>query len=137
VGTAYSAAYTFPVTWEEVEKAFVASAISENPVMAAEAMGLTPMSPVMAEVGTVEIPLLARITKWPAVPRLTGRLAGRFAGSSAVAGVAPAGVPWVPVEPPPPLVAQALRESSRSQAAPSFKADDVLTIFMVGSFNSG
>ena len=40
--------------------------------MAVDPMGLTPMSPVIADVGTVEIPDLERITKLPAVPRLTG-----------------------------------------------------------------
>jgi hypothetical protein len=35
-------------------------------------MGLTPISPVIAEVGIVEIPDFARITKLPAVPRFTG-----------------------------------------------------------------
>jgi hypothetical protein len=85
--------------------------------MAAEAMGLTPMSPVMAEVGTVEIPVLARMTKLFAVPRLTGCAA-------ALGGV---GVL------PPPLLAQALSESTRRHAVPRLKADDFLTIIMVGT----
>jgi len=56
----------------EVAKTLVASATSEKPVMAVAVTGLAPMSPVMTEGGTVEIPLLARMTKVPAVPRLTG-----------------------------------------------------------------
>jgi hypothetical protein len=40
----------------------VASAWSENPVMKDAAAGLIPISPVTAELGTVEIPVLARIT---------------------------------------------------------------------------
>jgi hypothetical protein len=41
---------------------FVESAINENPVMNVAAAGLTPMFPVMAESGTVDIPLFASIT---------------------------------------------------------------------------
>jgi hypothetical protein len=33
-----------------------------KPVIAVEAMGETPMSPVMTELGTVEIPVFERIT---------------------------------------------------------------------------
>ena len=66
------AAYTFPVTWEEVEKVFVESATNENPVIAAAAIGLTPRSPVMAEVGTFVIPDFVKITKGAAAPRTTG-----------------------------------------------------------------
>jgi DNA/RNA endonuclease G (NUC1) len=50
------------VTWLEVENALVASATKENPVMYVAATGLTAILPVMADGGTVEIPLAARIT---------------------------------------------------------------------------
>jgi hypothetical protein len=62
VGGASSAAYTFPVTCVEVENVFVESAIKVNAVMEVAAAGLTPRFPVTAEVGTVEMPLFARIT---------------------------------------------------------------------------
>jgi hypothetical protein len=58
--------------WAEVANALPAVRSNANPVMAIEAMGLTPISPVIAEVGIVEIPDLARITKFPAVPKFTG-----------------------------------------------------------------
>lgn len=47
--------------------------MSEKPVMAVARMGLTPMSPVMSEYGTVLIPGFARITKSPA--ELSGNVA--------------------------------------------------------------
>jgi hypothetical protein len=40
--------------------------------MALAAMGETAMSPVITELGTVEMPVFARMTKLPAVPRSTG-----------------------------------------------------------------
>jgi len=40
--------------------------------MADEAIGLTPLFPVTAEVGIVEMPDFARITHFPALPRFTG-----------------------------------------------------------------
>jgi hypothetical protein len=46
----------------EVENTFVESAVNENPVMNVAAAGLIPRLPVTADVGTVEIPLFARIT---------------------------------------------------------------------------
>jgi hypothetical protein len=49
------------VTCGEVENTFVESAINENPVIKVAAAGLSPRSPVIAEVGTFEIPLFARI----------------------------------------------------------------------------
>lgn len=61
-----------PVTCGEVENTFVESAVSEKPVMNVAAAGLTPRSPVIAEVGTVEIPLFARTTKSLAAPSFTG-----------------------------------------------------------------
>ena len=51
-----------PVTCEDVENCFEASNVKVKPVMAVAAMGDTPMSPVTAESGTVEIPVLERIT---------------------------------------------------------------------------
>jgi hypothetical protein len=44
----------------------------EKPVMKVELAGLSPMSPVIADVGTVEIPVSASITKPAAESRLTG-----------------------------------------------------------------
>jgi hypothetical protein len=38
------------------------SRANEKPVVAPESMGETPMLPVIAEVGSVEMPLFARIT---------------------------------------------------------------------------
>src|SRR5436305_15201696 len=65
-GTAMLAAYTLPTTEAEVEKAFEASATSENPVMKLAAAGLSPRSPVTWEPVTLVIPALARITYPPA-----------------------------------------------------------------------
>jgi hypothetical protein len=56
----------------EVANGLAAVRTNENPVMAVESMGLTPISPVTTEIGTVEIPDFAKITKLPAVPRSTG-----------------------------------------------------------------
>jgi len=36
--------------------------VSENPVAAVESMGLTPMLPTIADVGTVSMPDFARMT---------------------------------------------------------------------------
>lgn len=44
----------------------------ENPVRDVPAAGLTPMFPVIAEVGTLEMPLWARMAKLAADPRITG-----------------------------------------------------------------
>jgi hypothetical protein len=52
----------------------VESAVNEKPVIDVAAAGLTPMFPVMAEVGTVEIPVFASIAKVPAAPRFTGNV---------------------------------------------------------------
>ena len=57
--------------------------ISLKPVMKEAAIGLTPMSPVMAEVGTVEMPLLARMAKSSAVLRSTGAVAAAVATTRA------------------------------------------------------
>ncbi len=43
-----------------------------KPVIAVESMGKTPMLPTMEVVPAVEMPALDKITKSPAVPRLTG-----------------------------------------------------------------
>jgi hypothetical protein len=47
--------------------------ISPNPVMAVAAIGLAPISPVIAVVPVDEIPVFVRIAKLPAEPRFTGR----------------------------------------------------------------
>ena len=44
----------------------------EKPVMKVELAGLSPMFPVIADVGTVEMPLVASIAKPAAESRLTG-----------------------------------------------------------------
>jgi hypothetical protein len=66
----------------EVEKALDESIINPNPVIAAAATGLTPISPVIAVDPVVDIPDFARITKLPADPRLT--VAGPAASRGAV-----------------------------------------------------
>lgn len=86
VGTAKLDAYTFPITWVDVENTFVESAINPNPVMNDAAAGLTPIFPVTAEAGTVETADFPRITKLPAAPRSTG------AGPTPTGGVAAATV---------------------------------------------
>jgi hypothetical protein len=50
----------FPVTSTQVKR------------LAAPVIGLVPTPPVMADPGTFVIPVFDRITKLPAVPRLTG-----------------------------------------------------------------
>jgi hypothetical protein len=52
-----------------VENSPELSRINENPVMAGERIGLTPMSPVMSALGTVLMPVFAKMTKSPAEPR--------------------------------------------------------------------
>ena len=59
------------MTWGDIANTFDESRMSENPVMYVAATGLTPMFPVMTDAGTVEIPLFARMTKPPEVPRFT------------------------------------------------------------------
>ena len=61
-----------PVTCVDVEKVLDESRTRLKPVMAVAAMGLTPMSPVMSDSGTVEMPDLARMAKSPASPSGTG-----------------------------------------------------------------
>lgn len=73
-----------PVTCGEVAKpVFV---VSEKPVMKVWAAGLTPMSPVMADGGTVEMAALAKTAKPAAVPRLTGASAGAEGCATLIAG---------------------------------------------------
>jgi hypothetical protein len=60
-----------PVTRDDVENVFDLSIVNPNPVMALAAAGLTPISPVTWVDPVVEIPVFARITKLPAVPRST------------------------------------------------------------------
>jgi hypothetical protein len=50
-----------PLICEDVENCVEESNVKEKPVMAPEAMGDTAMSPVISEVGTVEIPVFARM----------------------------------------------------------------------------
>ncbi len=66
------AAYTFPVTRDDVANVPDESSISPNPVMAVLAIGLTPMFPTIEVAPVLEIPDFDRITKLPAVPRFTG-----------------------------------------------------------------
>ena len=66
-----SAALMLPVTWVLVQNVVELSMDKEKPVIAVAAMGETPMLPVIVELGSVEIPAFVRITKFPALPRLT------------------------------------------------------------------
>jgi hypothetical protein len=59
------------VICEDVENCPSESMVKLKPVMAVAAMGETPMSPVMEELGTVAMPVLARMTYSPATPRST------------------------------------------------------------------
>jgi hypothetical protein len=59
------------VTNDDVEYIPEASIINPNPVTNVAAAGLTPRSPVIAVTPVVEIPVFARITKLPDVPRFT------------------------------------------------------------------
>ncbi len=54
-----------------MENVLEGSMMSPNPVMDVASMGLTPIFPVIDVVPVVEIPDFARMTKLPAVPRLT------------------------------------------------------------------
>jgi hypothetical protein len=59
-----SAARHFPVTCAELENCKGTAVPAKlKPVMAVAAMGETPMSPLMMELGTVEMPLFARTAK--------------------------------------------------------------------------
>jgi hypothetical protein len=49
------------VTCVDLENCVVESKTNEKPVIAVAAMGETPILPVIAEVGTVEMPVFARI----------------------------------------------------------------------------
>ena len=94
------AAYTFPVTRDDVEKVFEGSIVNPNPVMAVLSIGLTPISPTTEVVPVVETPVFVRITKLPAVPSATGArpatgtvvavgvAVGVAAGAGVVVGVA-------------------------------------------------
>jgi len=59
------------VTCEDVDAVPSSAEANSKPVIAVAAMGETPMSPVMEDGATVEMPALARIVKLPAVPRST------------------------------------------------------------------
>jgi hypothetical protein len=60
------------VTCVDVANVPDASRVNVNCVIKVAAAGLTPMSPVITDAGTVEMPDLARIAKLPDVPRSTG-----------------------------------------------------------------
>src|ERR1041385_5333075 len=81
--------------------------------MKVAAAGRTPRFPVTGEVGPVEMPVFARITKSPAVARFTGRVAPELP---------PPELP--PPAPPPPLASPSPQapaaDESNSKAAPSF-----------------
>ena len=80
-----------PVTCVDVENVLDESRTRLKPVMAVAAMGLTPMSPVMSDAGTVETPVLVRMAKSPAVPRGTGSATGATGGGAGVVVVGGAG----------------------------------------------
>jgi hypothetical protein len=81
------------------------------------------MFPVTAEVGTLEIPLFARITKLPAVPRLTERTVGVVKFPPSVGF-------------PPPESPQAAANESMRKAAPAVKQYDFEFIMIVARFQS-
>lgn len=88
VGDVKSAASNWPTTCAEVAKVPADAFVSENPVRAVAAIGLTPTFPaaayvrdririkyrgfdlLMSEDGTVDTPAFARMVKLPAVARL-------------------------------------------------------------------
>ena len=74
VGAEKSAAYTLPVTKDDVANWLEASMINPKPVMAVLAIGLTPILPTIDVVPVVEIPDCVNTAKLPAVPRLTGKM---------------------------------------------------------------
>ncbi len=49
------------MTWEDVENSPEESNVKVKPVIAPEAMGETAISPVISEMGTVEMPVFARM----------------------------------------------------------------------------
>jgi hypothetical protein len=60
------------VTNADVEYALAAGSVNAKfPVIYVAWAGLTPISPTIAVVPVLEIPVFARITKLPAVPRFT------------------------------------------------------------------
>jgi hypothetical protein len=73
-----------PTTCEDVENSPEESKSKLKPVIAVAAMGETPISPVTMELGTVAIPLFARMVKMQADPRSTGAgpLLGEELGTS-------------------------------------------------------
>ena len=68
-----------PHTLNEVAKVMVLLSFNAKPVMAAPAIGLTPMLPRIAVVPVVEIPDFVRMTKLAADLRFTVRRAARGA----------------------------------------------------------
>jgi hypothetical protein len=91
---------------------FETSMVSENPVMPPRAIGLTPILPVTADWGTVEMPDFARITKAPEAPRPTG------AGPVRVVSVVPSAL--LPVIPLSSCVQPATSAASRIAPNPIF-----------------
>ena len=63
------------MTSDDVENVVVESKMRENPVMAVAAMGLVPTSPVTEVMPVVLTPVLDRMAKSSAVPRLTSSMA--------------------------------------------------------------
>ena len=63
------------MTSDDVENVVVESKMSEKPVMAVAGMGLVPTSPVTEVMPVVLTPVLDRMAKSSAVPRLTSSMA--------------------------------------------------------------
>src|SRR4030042_1736182 len=101
----------FPVTWADVAKAPPEGRSKVSPVTKLAAAGLSPMFPVMADVGTLEIADFARITYVPAVPSTTG--AGPCAPTVPMPGPAPGVVgDWLGAVLPPPQPAATATSSN-------------------------
>lgn len=72
VGSPYVEAYTLPVTCLDVENEPPESPVRENPVTPDAPMGLTPISQLTEESGTLDTPVSDRIAKFSALPKRTG-----------------------------------------------------------------
>ena len=69
-----------PVTNDDVAKVTDGSITSPKPVIKDAAAGLIPISPTIAVVPMVEMPVFARAVKLPATPRLTNDAAEAMIG---------------------------------------------------------